>query len=497
MVTAATRQHPTKSPIETIIDRIWRFFCSVRWAVIEIAVLAVLVLIGTLRGSEVPQWIANVIPGTQGIVDTWYDWDVYRSIAFTFMLTLISVAIAVCTLNRAPGIWQAISNPTITTTRGFLRNAETSAEFHIEQSQETATGELTSALAKHRYRAITRQVGNDIHVYADKYRYAKLGTFPFHLALILLLVGGIVASRYGFRDQEFVVSEGQTRTVGHGTGLSVELREFSDSYTEVGIADKFESNVVIYENGEEVKSGLINVNHPLSYGTATFYQSSILYAAQITVNDAYGNQVYSGPVELGIFHLSGNDEAPAGLVEIPEAGVRITVVGPDIDPPSKPELDTLGLRSGQIWIQVQTITTIPGAAVASSTENPSLIVTQGQPATIGPVQITFDREVRSTVLQVANNPGIPIFIIASIMLVGGLVIVFYFPQRRIRGMVTVAPQGVHGFFAPLARRDWSGKQEFVKFVRDAETGLQTTAVLKHPPGADEWEGMSQQPAPTV
>src|SRR5215204_2729195 len=94
------------SPLETAVDRVWRFFCSVRAAVAEIAILAVLVLLGTLRGSEVPQWIADRIPGTQGIVDRWYDWDVFHSIPFMLILAILTIAITVCTMNRAPGIWR-------------------------------------------------------------------------------------------------------------------------------------------------------------------------------------------------------------------------------------------------------------------------------------------------------------------------------------------------------------------------------------------------------
>ncbi|MEJ7837443.1 MAG: cytochrome c biogenesis protein ResB, partial [Thermomicrobiales bacterium] len=343
----------SKSPIEIATDRVWRFFCSVRWAVIEIAFLALLVLIGTLRGSEAPQWLANAIPVTQGFVDLWYGWDVYRSTVFAGTLALISVAIAVCTLNRAPGIWQSISNPTITTTRGFLRSADTSAEFPIGKSEDEATAELTSALAKHRYRTITRKVGGDIHFYADKNRYAKLATFPFHLALILLLIGGMVASYFGFRDPEFIVTEGQTRDVGHNTGLSVELRSFTDTYNPGGIAADYKSEITVYEDGNPVKTGIVSPNDPLSYGTATIYQSSLIYSVQISIHDAYGTQVFSGPVETGIFFFSGNEDAPAGFVDIPAAGIRVTVVGPDIDAANQPELDTLRLTSGQLWVQVQ------------------------------------------------------------------------------------------------------------------------------------------------
>jgi cytochrome c biogenesis protein ResB len=112
---------------EMVVDRVWRFFCSVRAAIAEIAILALLVLAGTLRGSSVPRMVADTFPVTTPLVDRWYAWDVFRSLPFAGILTLLAVAIAVCTINRAPGIWQAIAHPSVTTTHGFLRNAETSA----------------------------------------------------------------------------------------------------------------------------------------------------------------------------------------------------------------------------------------------------------------------------------------------------------------------------------------------------------------------------------
>src|SRR4026209_1078347 len=84
---------------EMVVDRIWRFFCSVRAAVAEIAILAVLVLAGTLRVSSIPRAIADLFPVTAPVVDRWYAWDVFRSLPFAGILTILSVAIAVCTIN--------------------------------------------------------------------------------------------------------------------------------------------------------------------------------------------------------------------------------------------------------------------------------------------------------------------------------------------------------------------------------------------------------------
>jgi cytochrome c biogenesis protein ResB len=100
------------------------------------------------------------------------------------------------------------------------------------------------------------------------------------------------------------------------------------------------------------------------------------------------------------------------------------------------------------------------------------------------------------VLQVANNPGIPIFIIASILLVGGLAVVFYFPQRRIRGLLSPTSNGLVAHFAPLARRDWSGKREFLRFVSDAETKLGSKAIVKQPVGTEDWSDVAQRPVPS-
>ena len=119
----------TRALSEMVVDRVWRFFCSVRAAIAEIAILAVLVLAGTLRGSSVPRSIADTFPVHHANRRSLVRLGRLSVPPVRGILTILAVAIAVCTLNRAPGIWQAIAHPTVTTTHGFLRNAETSASF--------------------------------------------------------------------------------------------------------------------------------------------------------------------------------------------------------------------------------------------------------------------------------------------------------------------------------------------------------------------------------
>jgi cytochrome c biogenesis protein len=400
MAETVVRPQPTqqRSMLERWVDKVWRFFTSVRNAIYEIAFLTLLVLIGTLRGSSAPQWLADHVPFLQPLVDRWYAWDVWRSPLFAATLAILAIAIILCTLNRVPQIWATFAHPKISTTRGFINSADTAASYTLSLNHTEALAKLREVLAKRRYRMLTEQVGEATHVYADKNRFSGFGTFPFHIGLILLLVGGIVASSLGFRENEFVIAEGTRTNVGHGTGLSVELIRVRDTWNAQGSPIDYTSVVTLYENGEPVKTGDVQVNKPMSYGPATFYQSSFGTTGEFTVRDAAGSIVFSGPTELGLFTSRDNPDAPAGFINIPAEGVRISVIAPDANSANQPELDTLQLAPGEMWVG------LPG-------DTDGVVLLQGQPAQVGDYSVTFDREGRYTILQVGYNPGIPIFII--------------------------------------------------------------------------------------
>jgi len=464
------RTRPARRSLpEVAIDRVWRFFCSVRAAIWEIAALAVLVLIGTLRGSSVPRMLADAVPATAPLVERWYAWDVFHSFLFMALLALLSVAIAIGgILNRAPGIWAAIARPTVATTHGFLRNAETAARAESRRPPAEAAATVAAALRAGRYRVLTEQRGEEIHLYADRFRFARLATFPFHIALIMILVGGIVGARWGFREMEFIVPEGATREVGHGTGLTVRVDDFIERYRETGVPDQYRSDLTLLRGGEPVTSGSITVNNPLTYDNVTIYQASYGQAVRLRVEDASGAVLFEDALPL-IYQSRLNPDAPAARADMPPAGVALSLVAPDVNVPNAPELDTLDLRSGQMFLMLRPAG--PNSAIAVPQ---TAVLTQGQPRELGGLRFTFVREQRFSLLQVAHNPGIPIFYAASFLLVGGLAITFYFPHRRLRGVVAPAAGGGSvATLAPMAKRDWSAQKAFASAVARIEGALGT------------------------
>jgi cytochrome c biogenesis protein len=471
-MTHASVQQRTVSPRavpEIVVDRVWRFFCSVRAAVVEIAVLAVLVLAGTLRGSSVPQSIADLFPVTTPLVQRWYAWDVFRSLPFAGILTLLSVAISVCTINRAPGIWQAIAHPSVSTTHGFLRNAETSAAFAAPVPPHAFAGQLETALRSRRYRVLSEERNGEIHLYADRWRFSRLATFPFHLALIMILAGGIVGATWGFRENEFYIPEGSVRELGHGTGLDVRLDDFSEVYREDGTALAYRSDITLMRDGQSLDSGSMTVNNPLTFGNIVFYQSGFGQAVALKIENSAGQVLFDDALPLGPYQSKLNPDAPAARMDLLPAGVALSVVAPDEDPANAPELDTLNLRPGEMFFMIR-----PLGGESPIKEPIGAKVRQGDTIKLGDLSLTFVRERRFSVLQIASNPGIPLFIAAAVLLVGGLAVTFYFPHRRMRGIVSSTTDGSLARLAPIARRDWSAKRVFeqlaVEIGRQLGTG---------------------------
>jgi cytochrome c biogenesis protein len=466
-MTDASLNRPAINPRalpEIVVDRIWRFFCSVRAAVVEIAILAILVLIGTLRGSSVPQAIADALPITASIIERWYAWDVFRSLPFVGILTVLTVAITVCTMNRAPGIWLAIAHPTVTTTHGFLRNAEISARYSAPLDAESFAAQIENALRAGHYRVLSEERNGQIHLYADRWRFSRLATFPFHLALILILVGGIVGAAWGFREDELIIPEGSLRDLGHGTGLDVRLDDFSEVYREDGSPMVYRSDITLVEEGEPIHSGSMTVNNPLTFGDIVFYQSGFGQAVALKVEDGDGQVLFDDSLPLGPYQSKLNPDSPAARMDLVPAGVAMSVVAPDQNPANAPELDTLNLKPGEMFFMIRPLG--PESPIARPI---GANISQGESIRLGELTLTFERERRFSVLQVARNPGIPIFIAAAFLLVGGLAITFYFPHRRVRGIVSATPDGGVAHLAPIARRDWSAKRVFEQLATNIGT----------------------------
>ncbi len=459
------------SAARAIWDWLWHFFSNVKVALILILVVTGLTLVGTLL-VQVPAdvavdpgqhaaWLANVRTKF-GVWTTFLDrtqmFGVFRSIWFKVSLDLLIVSIAVCSLNRWKGIWRLMSKPRLKFPESYYSRGANMATVQFETKDAHVAAEaFRKAAKKQGYGVLEQSEGQDsVYLYGDKNRFGQLGTYLMHLSIILLLIGVVVGGTLGFRNSAFMIPEGSTREVGYGTGLSVELVDFTDIYYVEGPPKDFFSDVIIYDKGVEVKKGTVRVNEPVGYKGIRLHQSFFGTAATMEVKDATGTVLFNDGVPLGWSTGKKPYERPLGVFSIPDQSLTAYVVGPVKSRSADPLIG-----SGQMRVEVYG----PDGRAPLATG----ILTQGQPAALNGLTFTFQREGEFTGLQVVKDPGGNIVWLASTLMVVGLAGVFYFPHRRMWAYCRTTASGTCELsMRAMSRKDLMFHNEFKSLSKEIE-----------------------------
>jgi cytochrome c biogenesis protein len=460
--------HVALSPWD-LLERLWRIFTSMRTALILILALAALALAGAVlvqapAGFNTdPQgyaaWLDGLRPKYGGwvpVLDRLGLFSVFQSLWFKGILVGLTTSILACSVNRFRGLWKTAVRPRTRMAGTFFDHAPQQATLDAGAALDTAADTAIAVLAAHRFRTVLERERDVVHLYADRNRWAPFGTLIAHLSLVLLLIGATVGSLFGYRDNQFAAAVGTRVDVGGGTGLTLLARSFSDSYYENGAPSDYASDIVLYRGGAEVASKTIRVNEPLTFDGVTFYQSFFGPAAVMRVADASGAAVY----EAGVPLLWSSDDGARriGQFSLPDAGLTVFVVG------AASGLVDQDIKAGQMQLEVYR----QGSQQPTAVE----LVSQGKPATIGGLQFTFQREQQFTGLIVARDPGVLFVWLGAFALVGGLFLVFLFPNRRIWAAVRRRPDGRSEVrLGATARHDATFGPEFQHVVNDMRLAL--------------------------
>ena len=147
-------------------------------------------------------------------------------------------------------------------------------------------------------RFIVDDGGPGRNAYIDRNRWGPFGTAFAHTAFVIIMAGFVVSSVTGFSDQEFALTIGHPKDVGHGTALVAEAKSFQDTYYEDGSPKDYVADLAIYDGGEEVANREVRINSPLSYDGVVFHQAYFGVAAVLTITDDSGAEVFHDGVAL-------------------------------------------------------------------------------------------------------------------------------------------------------------------------------------------------------
>jgi len=280
--------HSTARDIPT---KVWDALASLRLTMFVLIALALVSIIGTIipQGNLDPQYIA-AIGGQQGNRYKLYSllgfFNMYHSWWFLGLLGLLSANVLACSLKRLPQVWRTAFRPEPLLTEAQQRSAVCCQT--LPPGSGSDRDRLTKLLAAKLGRPIITEQDGQTHLFAQRRPWARLAAYLVHFSIILIFIGAIIGSLFGFKG--FVtIPEGGTvnsftdrKGVERPLGFEIRCDQFTVSYYPAQdghnpMPKEYKSILTLTENGQEVpgyKHVRLIVNEPLSYRGITFYQSS-------------------------------------------------------------------------------------------------------------------------------------------------------------------------------------------------------------------------------
>ena len=207
--------------------------------------------------------------------------DMYHAWWFLLLLLALTVNIIVCSIERFPAAWKIASRKN----KGFnaarfrkLANKQTFEDQRKPDELKSAVEKLVASSFRH---SQSKPSDGGFMIYAEKRRWARLGVYVVHTSIVLLLLGSIIGSIYGF-EGSVNIGEGETSDTirlrnsnrVHKLDFSIRCDDFDVSFYENGAPKEYRSDLTLLEDGKPVYTKSIVVNDPVRYRGINIFQSS-------------------------------------------------------------------------------------------------------------------------------------------------------------------------------------------------------------------------------
>lgn len=392
---------------------------SVRLTIPLLIVLAVASIFGTLipQNGTPEEYLRIYKFSTYKILHILGLLDMYHAGWFIFLLALLSLNLIVCSLKRWPSVRSFFSQPEIKPAEGQWKAVPQGGRFSLSLSPQDSLAKIQDGLSQAFARPRVLQDQETWYLFAEKGKLSRLGFYCIHLSILIILLGAMIGSFFGFRGYVNIV-EGETadrvflrsgRQV-QPLGFKVKLDQFTVSFYPTGAPQEFKSTVTILEGDRKVLTEPIRVNHPLTYKGISLYQSSYgVHSVEKVVLEVVERASRRG------FTLSAK---PGVRVQIP-GSPNALVLNQFI-----PDLRGLGPA-------------FQGTLLEGERPVETLVILQNHPGFTPQRPGRFEFRVRElqpkyySGLQVNRDPGVWVVWVGCLLMMAGFYMTFFMSHRRI------------------------------------------------------------------
>jgi cytochrome c biogenesis protein len=423
------------------MESMWRFLASLRLTVVLLLCLAVLSTIGTVIPQNIsPQTYVNQYGLFNYRLFVLFDiMDMYHSWWFMGLLFLLVTNIIVCSIDRLQRTAKIIFVKRPIFDLQQYRQRKSRIDFSAATSAENLKKPFHRFLSKRFGYCDVVDTGKGFAITAEKGRWTRLGVYVVHSSIIILLLGGLLGSKFGF-EGSVAIPEGDTvdtiQLTRSGRTLKLPFAIRCDDfdlqfYAGTQRPKEYRSNLTIIEHGKEVLHKAIVVNDPLIYKGIGIYQSS--YGRLGDEHEQAAQPIDpSKPVELSF------RSAASGMIYTKTAGIGQPVripegIGEFVLQRYEPNAKFRGMDLGPAFIGILKMQGSRPQEVTLPLKYPKFDAMRG-----GKVFIALSskaaapvRERYYTGLQVSYDPGVWVVYAGFILIIAGCAVAFFLSHQQL------------------------------------------------------------------
>lgn len=409
---------------DSILKDIINFLSSMRAGLILLLILAAASTIGSFfpQQEEAEFYYEQYSEFTAEIILTVGIDNIFEAWWFVGLIGLVCANLFFCSLRRLPGIYRRAFKPQKITDEENIKKLNNSSEFTVKYEK----GEPVQEKVKNQFKNLGFKVEVDENengekvVFAEKGRYGYLGSFLTHLSIVIIIVGFAYGNYAGFDD--FVYGVPGDTVSAEKADFELRIDDFEVDYRDDYSVEQYYSTLTVLDNGEEKRQEEIYVNRPLKYSGINFYQSTHGWTGKLSIEDQDNN--YENTVRMyegGHYHYQGENKVIYFSAFYPDYDVGVD--GPiNVSPkPNNPHF------IWQLYVDNQMVDMFVSAP--------------GEMVQYGNTEFKFHDYAQYTGLSVTYDPGVPVFIAGSIIMLVGLVFSFYLYPRRFWAVIPSRQEG--------------------------------------------------------
>ncbi|SPF55561.1 ResB-like family protein [Candidatus Desulfosporosinus infrequens] len=390
-----------------LIDRLWSTFSSMKLGLALLGIIAFVAGIGTIipQSEQDPEKAKAVGQLWQTMGFT----HLYNTVGFRLLLGFLCINLIVCTIQRLRGIYHRTFNltPPLSLARVPQKN-----RMELQGELEPLREAIQEVVKQKGYRFTHIGQTDSWSFIAVKHRLGNWGSLITHLSFVVLVIGALLGSVLGFKGY---LMEGAGSTIpiqaiqlskgAVSETFSVRINSAEDRMLPNGERDNWYTNLSILENGQEVARKTLSVNHPFVYEGITFYQASFSKGAHFSVD-------MNGQIIPVVLQDQGQSYFQAPGTDL----YLVTTIDPSSSAQKPDVLYQVYQGNGADPIQSGKLTSLQTVDVQ------------------GKYKLTLDGLVGFSGLQVKKDPGVAVIWLGCAMLIGGLLLAFYWQPVVLSGI---------------------------------------------------------------